>query len=411
MHVLESGGEGSDETMASLVGGKGVPPAQLTRMLARQLGLPEPDMPAPPAPPPPPAEGEETADADAKFELPVWSAKSEPDEVGVIEWGAAPPGQEALRFVFDGLPLDLQQAEDGSQASPTVDALRTAALVPTVVLILDDEPAGEEGEDACVGRGRTDEAKESGFFYNLGREALLERDTGVMFPFNEARDLQSAHLAPGSALCTQLTDAGAKVLRLSGRMRLAELVEAAAARIDPLIYGKDLDVPDGPLLGATKIDSYEPSSVLGTVSDAGEPVAEAEGMQVLGHLKGFCPVTWRRSRAFVPGRPEFVARWRGLLYLFKGVLPCSARPVMTLNTLASCLSGGLPKALQSLQILTCRCACEQARKSKGHSWRTPHILPRVLSRPLSTASIRRCKKFGRYQTLHTLTQRLRPCQP
>ena len=41
-------------------------------------------------------------------------------------------------------------------------------------------------------------------------------------------------------------------------------------------------------------------------------------MQVFGHLKNLCPVTWRREGKLVPGRPEFVARWRGLLYACKG---------------------------------------------------------------------------------------------
>ena len=121
--------------------------------------------------------------------------------------------------------------DEGVTVSPAVHALRTARLVPTVVLILDDEaPEGVDDAPAAIGRQRTERAKEAGFFYNLGRETELERVTGVEYPFEAARNLQSEVLAPGGAMCAQLSEAGCVILRLNARMPLAELVEAATAR-------------------------------------------------------------------------------------------------------------------------------------------------------------------------------------
>ena len=240
----------SKELTDSLADGQGLKPGLMTRLLAKHLDLPEPAMPEPPPPPPlpePPAEGEEPGEPvepPEPFVPPVWSAKGGVDEgwraMGVpeevVEWGRAPQGQEGLRFVIDGLPLDMLTDEEGISLSPAVHALRTAMLVPTVVIILDDEaPEGDEAAPAAVGRQRTERAKEAGFFYNLGRETELERMTGVQYPFEEARDLQSQALAPGGALCAQLSEAGAVILRLNARLPLAELVEAAAARVDPLV--------------------------------------------------------------------------------------------------------------------------------------------------------------------------------
>ena len=313
------------EVSSAMGEGRGLTPGLMTRLLASQLNLPEPEMPEPPPPvePPEPAEGEEAPAPPEPFVPPVWQAKGEPVDLemrlnGVVEWGKAPDGQESLRFVLDGLPLDVLEKEDGTSISPAVHALRTAALVPTVVLVLDDvAPEGVEDAPASVGRERTEHAKEAGFFFNLGREAALEREKGVQYPFDEACMLQSQALAPDGVLCQQLTEAGALVVRLDARLKLAELVEAAAARVDPLVYGKP-PVSDGKVLGATKIEGFAPHTKLGDKGDDGAELPEPQGLQVFGHLKSFCPVTWRRKSKLVPGRPEFVAQWRGLLYCFKG---------------------------------------------------------------------------------------------
>ena len=320
----EMSGQGAfaEELTLSFASGKGLTPELLTRVLASQLGLPAPDMPAPPPPPSPPrgelVEGGEPLREPEPFVPPVWAAKGDVDMYGVVEWGKSPEGQESLRFVMDGLPLDVLERDGADAVSPAVLALRTAMLVPTVVLILEDSaPEGIEGVAASVGRERTEHAKEAGFFYNLGREAALEREKNVQYPFDEARKLQSAALAPGSTLCTQLAAAGCHILRLDARMKLAELVEAAAARVDPLIYGKQLDGGENgaPIFGASKFEGFMAPPLLGALADD-EP--EAQGLEVFGHLKNFCPVTWRREGSLVPGRPEFMARWRGLLYSCKG---------------------------------------------------------------------------------------------
>jgi len=343
MRESELGKELSD----SLGAGQGVKPALMTRLLAKHLDLPEPEMPEPPAPEPPrdpPAEGEEVAEP-MPFQLKVWKAQqrvggddgeenTEGKETNewmargvpaeVVEWGRAPPGQESLRFVIDGLPLDVLVPEEGEPFSPATHALRTAQLVPTLVLILEDSaPEGDESAPASVGRERTEHAKEAGFFYNLGRETELERQTGVQYPFDEARELQSAALAPDAPLCKQLKEAGCEILRLNARMPLAELVEAAAARVDPLVYGK-VPAPDevGKVLGASKVEGFEEPPLLGTAEDGSE--VDAHGMHVYGHLKVFCPVTWRRQGKLVPGRKDFVATWRGLIYRCKGEAELSA---------------------------------------------------------------------------------------
>ena len=311
------------ELLAALEAGQPLAPALMTRLLAAQLELPEPAMPAMPARPSA-AEGQggdETHGEGAgegegeRFVAPVWRAKGEADDNGVVEWGKAPPGQEALRFVIDGLPLDTVE-EEGGEVSPMVLALRTAALVPTVVVVLDDM-APEGDEEASVGRSRTDKDKASGFFFDLGREASLEREMKVEYPFVEARDLQSIALAKDGTVCSQLQEAGCVVVRLDARMRAEEMAEAAAARIDPLVYGRDAEVEDGEVLyGGSKVADFNQPPLLG--ANPPEDFVEAEGMDVYGHLRTFCPVTWRREGALVPGRQDCVGRWRGLLYWCKG---------------------------------------------------------------------------------------------
>jgi len=297
----------------------------MTRLISRQLGLPEPAMPEPPEPvePPEAAEGEPPPPPPEPFVAPVWAARSEPVDLemrlnGVVEWGKAPDGQESLRFVLDGLPLNVQQLEGGTSVSPAVQALRTAGLVPTVVLVLDDvAPAGVDGAPASVGRLRTEHAKEAGFFFNLGREAALEREMGLQYPFDEACRLQSEALAETGVLCQQLAEAGAVVVRLDARLRLAELVEMAAARVDPFVYRKP-QATGQKVLGATKIEGFAPHAKLGDKSDSANQLPEPQGLQIFGHLKKFCAVTWRRQGKLVPGREQFMANWRGLLYCFKG---------------------------------------------------------------------------------------------
>ena len=320
-------GELGKEIQVALEEGKGLRPGHLTRLLASQLGLQRPAMPEAPPRPEPEAvpEGEEAPPPPEPFVPPVWAAVGDADEDGVVEWGRAPAGQEALRFVIDGLPLEVLAKDDAATVSPTVHALRTAMLVPTVVVILDDSAGEVEGDvnsDAnsrCLGRQRCDASKKSGFMYELGREAELERTKGVSYPFEEAYALQSEALRDGGALCTELAAAGCCIVRLDARIQLEELIEAAAARVDPFVYAKSLESSGANLLGASRIEGFVPAApYVGGVGPDGLPAAEAEGLQVFGYLKNLCPVTWRREGKLVPGRPDFVARWRGLLYACKG---------------------------------------------------------------------------------------------
>jgi hypothetical protein len=129
--------------------------------------------------------------------------------------------------------------------------------------------------------------------------------------------LQSEALAETGVLCQQLAEAGAVVVRLDARLRLAELVEMAAARVDPFVYRKP-QATGQKVLGATKIEGFAPHAKLGDKSDSANQLPEPQGLQIFGHLKKFCAVTWRRQGKLVPGREQFMANWRGLLYCFKG---------------------------------------------------------------------------------------------
>ena len=68
------------------------------------------------------------------------------------------------------------------------------------------------------------------------------------------------------------------------------------------MYGKELDGGDtGKVQGANKVEGFTEPTILGAKGDDGGDLAEAVGMQVYGHLRAFCPVTWRRQAVLVPG--------------------------------------------------------------------------------------------------------------
>ncbi len=73
-------------------------------------------------------------------------------------WGACPTSQEDVGFVLEHWP----------STEEAVKALRKAEIVPTVVLVLQDESAGEEM------RQRTDTLRNQGFYYDHTRECKLE---------------------------------------------------------------------------------------------------------------------------------------------------------------------------------------------------------------------------------------------
>ena len=195
-------------------------------------------------------------------------------------------------------------------------------LVELVVLLLEDAPpAREDGAPgAAAARARMAAQQAEGFFWDMGREAQLERAHGVSFPAEEALSRQAEALEAGAEA---LAAAGAVVVRLDCRAPLAELLEAANSRADALVFGAPVD-PARP--GAVEVGEMARPEVDEATGAPHFPPRVA-GLQVLGHLAGFCPVAWRRSGgALVPGDAACAAEWHGLLYLCAGEAERAAAP-------------------------------------------------------------------------------------
>ena len=238
----------------ALVAGGPVPPKSINDVLARALGLPaRPETPrkeeaAPAAEGGEEGEGEGDAAAAEGGEEEVPPAPTFPSLGEDGTWGKPPDGQEGMSFVVEDFPCTAEALEE----------MRRACMVPTVVLMLQD--SSEEGKDLQenLGKSRASDTP--------SRTAKWEQEHGgLSVPIPALASATAAAFAEAEPL---LAEAGCTVVKLSCNVSVGELIESAAARVDPFVYGRVIQ--DG-CLGGASVELPDPA-----LGDDGKPIYPPE---------------------------------------------------------------------------------------------------------------------------------------